>query len=291
MTMHAVLGDGEMTRRELTETLADLWKADEENQQSFWFLLQGKSEPTDTDKAMVTWMEKNDIYYELVTDDADAISEIYTQPQETHIAKKLAQKVVSLLQSKPEEGEPAEVLALFFDVNEATAPEDRWLNSVITSASDAGYPTRALNDGLVDVDLSESAAAAEEEPEEAAPVKKATAKKVAAPRPAADIPISAEDDSETPPALETPSRAELENMEPAQVKALAAEMGIVLAPRTRATTYIDHILGENRVAAPTVVVEEPELDALANGWVDADVIAEKVTDLLWERIQKALANV
>ena len=139
MTMHAVLGDGQMTRRELTETLGDLWKADEENSQSYWFLLQGKSEPTDTDKALVTWLEKNDIYYELVTDDPDAVSEIYTQPQEVHKAQKIAQKVVALLQSKPEEGEPSEILALFADVNDATAAEDKWLNGVIQAAYDAGF--------------------------------------------------------------------------------------------------------------------------------------------------------
>ena len=112
----------------------------------------------------MTWLEKNEIYYEIVTDDPESMSEIYTQPQEVHTAKKLAQKVVGLMQSKPEEGEPAEVLALFVDVNDATAAEDRWLNGVIQAAYDAGFPTRALNDGLVEIDLSEGAA--EPEPEE-----------------------------------------------------------------------------------------------------------------------------
>jgi hypothetical protein len=307
--MHAVLGDGEMTRRELTETLGDLWKADEENSQSYWFLLQGKSEPTDTDKALVLWLEKNEIYYELVTDDPEAVSEIYTQPQEVHTAKKLAQKVVALMQSKPEEGEPAEILALFSDVNDATAAEDRWLNGVIQAAYDAGFPTRALNDGLVEIDLSEGAAQAEDEPEPVAatPVKKAAAKKApakAAPRPAADTPIPAEGDGELEQSLEgtahgisgkIPTREELEDMEPSEIKEVAAAMGIVLPPRTRATTYIDHILGEAKAAAPTAEVSDiPEVDVVsANGLesVDVDVIAERVAVILWEKVQKAVANV
>jgi hypothetical protein len=305
VTMHAVLGDGEMTRRELTETLGDLWKADEESAQSFWFILQGKSEPTDTDKALVTWLEKNEIYYELVADDPEAVSEIYTQPQEVHTAKKIAQKIVALLQSKPEEGEPAEILALFSDVNDATAAEDRWVNGVIQAAYDAGFPTRALNDGLVEIDLSEGAAQAEAEPEaepaKAAPAKKAVAKKAAAPRPAADTPIPAEGDGEFEQSLEgtahgisgkIPTREELEDMEPSEVKEVAAAMGIVLPPRTRATTYIDHILGEAEAPAPTAEVEEvPEVAVAANGYVDPDAVAERVAVLLWERIQKAIANV
>ena len=302
MTMHAVLGDGEMTRRELTETLGDLWKADEENSQSYWFILQGKSEPTDTDKALVTWLEKNEIYYELVTDDPDAVSEIYTQPQEVHTAKKIAQKVVALLQSKPEEGEPAEILALFSDVNDATAAEDRWVNGVIQAAYDAGFPTRALNDGLVEIDLSEGAAQAEAEPEAepaktAAPTKKSVAKKAAA-RPAADTPIPDEGDAaeealEQPAGnVKVPSREELEDMEPSEVKEVAAAMGIVLPPRTRATTYIDHILGEAKAPAPTAEVEEvPEVAIAANGYVDPDAVAERVAVILWEKIQKAIANV
>ena len=294
MTMHAVLGDGEMTRKELTETMADLWKADEDAGNSFWFLLQGKAEPTDTDKALVTWLEKNDIYYELVTDDPDAVSEIYTQPQEVHTAKKLSQKVVALLQSKPEEEEPAEILALFSDVNDPAAAEDRWLNGVIQAAGDAGFATRGLNDGLVEVDLSESAAEAEAEPEEApkAPAKKSVAKKVA-PRPAADTPIPDEEEAEEPSSTPAPkltiTREELEDMEPAEVKEVAASMGIVLPPRTRATTYIDHILGEAKAAAPTAEVTEV-VEVVENGHVDPSALAEAVADLLWEKLTKAFSS-
>jgi hypothetical protein len=310
VTLHVVLGDGEMTRRELTQTLTDLQKAAESEDQNFWFLLQGKSEPSDTDTALVSWLEKNEIYYEVVTDDPESMSGIYTQPQDTHTAKKISQKVVSLLQSKPEENETAEILALFSDVNDATAAEDRWLNGVIQAAFDAGYSTRALNDGLVEIDLSETAAETEEEPPTKAAPTKTTTKtptKAAAKAPIsgddeADMAISEEDEDVSSSTLEgpgsdqpvvavtttIPTRAELEDMEPSQVKAVAASLGIVLAPRTRATTYIDHILGETKAAAPTAEVEEV---ATTNGNIDLDALAEKTAALLWERIQKAFANV
>lgn len=305
MTMHAVLGDGEMTRRELTETLADLWKSDEAEGQSFWFLVQGKSEPTDTDKALVTWLEKNEIYYEVVTDDPESMSEVYSAPQEVHTAKKLSQKVVGLMQSKPEEGETAEVLALFFDTTDVTAAEDRWLNGVIQAAYDGGFATRALNDGLVEIDLSEGAA--EPEPEEKptptkAVAKKSVAKKAAAPAPKpdteeVDTEVPAEDaasSSPAPAAPEIPTREELEEMEPSEVKEVAASLGIVLPPRTRATTYIDHILGEAKAPAPEAEVTDTpaEVDIVStNGHADIDpsALAEAVADILWERLQRAFA--
>ena len=80
-------------------------------------------------------------------------------------------------------------------------------------------------------------------------------------------------------------------MEPSEIKEVAAAMGIVLPPRTRATTYIDHILGEAKAAAPTAeVTEVPEVDITANGHVDPDALAERVADILWERFQKAFAG-
>ena len=286
--MHVVLGDGEMTRRELTETLKDLWKADEEDSQTFWFLIQGKSEPTDTDKALVGWLEKNALYYEVVTDDAESMSDVYAEPQETHIAKKLSQKVVALLQSRPEDEEPAEILALFVDVNDTSAAEDRWLNGVIVAAQDAGFKTRALNDGMVDIDLNEEASEAEPEPA-AKPTKKAATKKAAAPK------AEAVEEEPTPAvASRVPLRAELEEMEPSAVKEIAATMGIVLPPRTRVTTYIDHILGEAKVT-PAAEVEEAVEEAVeepmvaTNGHVDVnDNLAREVADILWKRLAKAL---
>ena len=303
MTMHVVLGDGEMTRREMTEALGDIWKHDELEEQPFWFLIQAKSEPTDTDKSLVTWLEKNGIYYEIICDDADGIDPLYSMPQETHVAQKLSPKVISLMQSKPEGDEPAEVLALFAS-SDPNAAEDRWLNGVIQAAFDEGFPIRALNDGLVEIDLSDDAAAAEAEPEEEAlaevtPIKavakKSVAKKAAA-KPA-DIPVSEEDtaSSVAAPAVRVPSRDELEDMEPSEVKEIAASLGIVLPPRTRATTYIDHILGEAKVSevatAEVTAVMPPEVAVVnTNGQLEADDIAERVADILWERFSKAFAQ-
>jgi len=289
MTMHVVLGDGEMTRKELTETLQDLWKADEEAGATFWFLLQGKKDPTATDQALVKWLESNDIYYEVLTDDADSMDGIYSQPQETHVAKQLSRKVVSLLSTKPEEGEESELLALFFS-DDSSAEEDRWLNQVCQDVFDAGIKVRALNDGLLEVDLSEAAAAEEAEPEQDAkvvPIKKAVAKKGGA-APRRDTPVSEEEEVPDDPAAVIYTREALEEMELPALKEIAKAKGIEFPPRTRMTTYIDAILGEDR---PAVEVTPSEVAAATpvNG-INVEAIADAIIQNIIRRLEVALGQ-
>lgn len=274
MAMHVVLGDGEMTRKELTETLKDLW--DKAGDEPFWFVVQGKSEPTDTDQALVSWLHKNEIYYEVVTDDEDSMSDIYDQAQETHTAKRLAQKVASLLQTKPEDDEDAVILALFVSEDPA-AEEDRWLNTIIRSAMDEGFRALALNDGLTEIQV--DGGSPEEEVEDVAPK---PAKKVAAKK--APQPVEEEAAPAKPAPVGAYTREELEEMDMAALKEIAATRGIELPPRTRMNTYIDHILGEVKADAPVVEVSEPPvtkvLDHDVSGNGDLPVIDEIVEQVL-----------
>lgn len=288
MTMHVVLGNGEMTRKELTETLADIWKADEKAESTFWFLLQGKAEPTDTDKFLVSWLEKNDIYYEIITDDAASVDPVYSQPQEVHEAKRLGQKIVSLLGSKPEDDESAELLALFAS-SDPDAEEDRWLNTICQSVFDAEYPIRALNDGLVEVDLSGGDAPAEE-PEQEPEKPKSVAKKAAPRAPGRPLSIVPPDDTEVSQA-ETPTREELEKMELPELKEVAASLGITLPGRTRMNTYIEAILagGVKETTPVAEVTEAPEVgeSATLNGF-DPDAFAEELAARIAHKFLNAL---
>lgn len=292
--MHVVLGDGEMSRKELTETLKDLWER--AGDESFWFVVQGKSQPTETDTNLVNWLTKNEIYFEVVTDDEDAMDEIYAEGQETHVVKRLGQKIVNLLNTKPEEGETADVLALFVE-DDPTAEADRWLNNVIQLAMDAGFTAYGMNDGMVEIDLDGAASsnAPQEEEEEAVapakPTKRATKKAAAKP---------AEDGEEASPAPAKASsksytRDDLEEMELAELKEIASAKGIELPPRTRMGTYIDHILGETKDAAPSAEVETPPVTKTmsANGDdeenLGIDGLVDQVTAEVFKRIVTALS--
>jgi hypothetical protein len=253
VTLHIVLGNGEMTAKELTETLNDIyWKASEADD-AFWLIVQGKSEPTATDEALMKWVGTNEVYFEVLTDDADAMDDIYSNAQATHTVKQLGKKVISLLNNSPDEGEEADILALFASTD-PEATEDEWLNTVLGDAADAGFTAYALNDGMIEVEMGEAAAAAEAEEEDEAPKPaKAAAKKTAAKKAAAVEPEPEEEDDE--PAAYT--REELEDLDLKALKEVAAKQGIELPSRTRPKTYIDAILGEGKAGTPEAEIEEP----------------------------------
>ena len=252
MVMHLVLGDGEMPKNELTAHLSDLWSKATEADDQYWFILQSKAEPTATDRALVKWLNDNGIYFSVISGDPEADDKLYDGAAETHPARSLTTTVLKLLQEKPEGDEPADVLALFVS-DDPEAEEDRYVSEVAQIVMDAGFPVFALNDGLAELDLPEGATPAAAEPEEEpepvkkAPAKKAAAKKAAAPRPPAD------EEEETGEI----TREFLGERSLDELKAMAANRGIDLPPRTRHATYIERILGE---AGDEVEVEEEEVE-------------------------------
>ena len=282
MTLHVVMGDGEMTRKELVATMDDLWEQEGE-EGFFWFLLQGKSDPTDTDKFLTAWLQSNELFYAIVTDDKASLHQCYSSAAETHVAKNLAKKVVSLIESEPEDGELVDVLALFTS-DDPDAEEDRWLNDLMGEIAEAGHTIRALNDGLTVLDFEKEPEPEEEEEPVAtktpskAPAKKAAPSKAAAKPKPAPIPEIAEEEEVIEVEL---TREDLEAMDLAELKEIAKDNGIELPPRTRSTTYIDAILGVDDT--PEAEVEDV---AASNGHVDVDIedLADAVAAILAKRL-------
>jgi len=293
VTLHVVMGDGEMTRKELVATMDDLWE--KEGDGNFWFLLQGKSDPTDTDKFLTNWLQSNDLFYAIVTDDKASLHPSYSSAAQTFVAKGLAKKVLALIESEPEENELVDVLALFTS-DDPEAEEDRWLNDLMGEVAEAGHTIRALNDGLTVLDFESEPEEPEEEPEEEEePVtsKKAPAKKAAAPTKAGrPKPVAApepeEEEGEEVEVEEVElTREDLEAMDLAELKQIAADNDIVLPPRTRSTTYIDAILGVD----DTPEAEVEDAPASSNGHADLDVneLAEAVADIILRKLTAALS--
>ena len=125
------------------------------------------------------------MWFAVITDDKKGMADIYEGAQETHEVKRLAPKVLSLMQERPTEGEDAALYGLFVN-NDSDVPEDTWLNDVMTSIVDGGYKVFAMNDGLVELGWETSRGKEAEEQEEIPdnvvdhPAKKAAAKKSAA---------------------------------------------------------------------------------------------------------------
>jgi hypothetical protein len=247
MTMHVVLGDGLLPAKELDALLLDLSEKSTEADDPFWFLVQGKAEPTATDTALVTWLIDHDIYYEMISDGSE--SDLYEGFQNKYTVKRLAPKVVSLMQETPEEGEEAHLLALFA-ADDPDAEEDRWLNDVIQAVTDAGYTVLAMNDGMQEIRIIQTDEIEPDEEEETPVPSKTTAKKAAVkPHPNA-IPGSF-------------SREALEEMDLDGLKEVASKLGISLPPRTRMATYVETILGNAKDEEVEVVApDEDEADTV-----------------------------
>ena len=264
--MHVVLGDGEMTRRELSKTLEDLVEQASEipDDDEFWFLLQGKAEPTATDKALMDWIAERDIWYAVITDDKKGMSPIYKTAQETYEVKRLAPKVLSLMQEKPappgedDDGNPTpgEGAALFglFVNNDADVAEDGWLNDVMASVVEGGFKIFSMNDGLVELGLPGGGEEEEDEDEPDNVVEMTPKSKSKVPT-QPQLP-GLEDEPEP---SGTPTRDELEDMNSEQLRALGATMNLEFPPRTRMTTMIKEILGEGGTEAEVEAVEVPDV--------------------------------
>jgi hypothetical protein len=272
--LHVVLGDGEMSRRELSSTLEDLLeKAGDED---FWFLVQAKAEPTATDKAMMEWITERGVYFETISDDHKSADGIYGNSQNKHTAKRLAPKVASLLEATEED---AALFALFVDNNDEVEA-DAWLMDVATSVADKGVKVFAMNDGLAELGFDEEGEEGEEgEAEEAAPepppapTKKAAAKKAPAKAPPKDEDEpEAEAGEDIDIANDELTRDFLEGLTLPRIKEIAEARGIVLPPRTRATTYIAALLGEDEEEPQEAEVEEIGETAEVSG--DAAIVGE-----------------
>ena len=245
--LHVILGDGALGTRELTKTLEGLWE--KEGEGSFWFIIQAKDDPTETDLAIVKWLGDNDLYFDVIAD-GTTLSTTYAGAQNKHIAKSLAPKVLELMQNMPEENEEADILALFSDLGDVEADEDAWLNEAIEVCSAEGFKAYALNDGMLEIEFSDDEA--EEEPEVPAPTKPAAKKATAKP-------VSAVDEGQPLPGMDEYTRESLSEMTLDQVKVIAEARGISYPPRTRITTYINALLGEGEPTPPTAEVEAPEV--------------------------------
>jgi hypothetical protein len=248
MTMYVVYGEGEMPAADLKASLDDLEAKAVEASATFWMLVRATSEPNATDRALMTWLNSHECYFETVGPEANSADPLYKGTQEKHTVKGVAAKIVQLMQEKPEEGETAHLLALYAS-DDPDATEDAELNGVVEAVLSAGFEVLAFNDGLAAITLTEAAVEEDAEPE---------------PEAAAEEP--SDDDAWC-------TQENLEKLSNDEIKVIAARFGIELPPRTRMPTYINAILNRDKGdTTPEAEVEsvgdiqEEEIEAsTANG--------------------------
>ena len=218
MAMHVVLGDGEMSKKELTETLKDLWE--QAGDEAFWFVIQGKSAS-----------HRNRHQPRQVVDDQRGLlrsphrrrrcdgRDLRRRPRRRTSSSDSDRRSSTCSTPSQRKDEEADVLALFVS-DDPAAEEDRWLNNVLQAAVGCRVqglrsqrrPDRARSRCRDDD--------AEPEPEEEEEVPTKPTKRAAKKASAAAAPAKAK----------TYTRDELEEMELDQLKVIAGEKGIELPP-------------------------------------------------------------
>lgn len=245
MTLHVVIGEGSINTRELTHQLEDLKaKATKEDDQ-FWFIVQGKSEPTQADKDLIAYFAEHETFYATIADENETLDKLYDNAEDNHVFEgDLGPALVEAMQGLQEDDEGADLLAILVDPkddDESDAPAIAAIEAVI----DAGFEVFGLNDSMEQITLDDATPA----PEPPKAAKKSSSSKA-----------TAEPKDVTPG--EDITREALEAMTPPDVKALATGMGITGRGKK---DYIEGILASLSDSPVSNVVPINSNAAAANG--------------------------
>lgn len=159
MSMYVIVGNGQMPAKEVEAQLADLINSAVNVQDvDIWFLLEGKTTPTDTDKAIIKYLDKIQAYYETFEDSNYTSPNLLYGHSQAHRGNVGFNNLIEYMreQAEQEAGEVA-LLGLFYDFDNQYHPEDALLDTLaseIGSGSDIKF--YALNAAMVRLDVEEA---------------------------------------------------------------------------------------------------------------------------------------
>lgn len=158
MTLHAVIGEGSINTRELNHQLDDLMQNADNN---FWFIVQGKAEPTQADQDLVVYFTEHEIYFVTLTDENVEMATLYEGRADEHVYDgEFGPALVEALESLREpledtdEMESVDVLALLVNPKEED-PLDTPAIDAIMAVINAGHQVYGLNDSMEEITLEE----------------------------------------------------------------------------------------------------------------------------------------
>jgi hypothetical protein len=119
MALYAIVGDGELNRKELAALLQDLEQRASFQLDQIWYLMVGKEEPTPTDKAIVKWFVDHETYFEVITS-GDHDEHVYDSASDFIEADEITPEFLEeTLKAKREGDEDVAVIAMFVNPTES----------------------------------------------------------------------------------------------------------------------------------------------------------------------------
>lgn len=159
MSMYVIVGNGQMPAKEVEAQLADLINnAVNVQDVDIWFLLEGKTIPTDTDKAIVKYLDRIQAYYETFEESNHGTPHIMYANAAAHRGNVGYKNLIDYMneQAEQEAGEIA-LLGLFYDFDNQYHPEDALLDTLASEISpDSAVSFYALNAAMVKLDAGDA---------------------------------------------------------------------------------------------------------------------------------------
>jgi hypothetical protein len=153
--MHFVAGTGTMPKAEAKAVLNDLWAAEDHltptgQPVGIYFVVEAQVDPGEGHQSIVEWMHEQGLTYYVISPPGQQPHVLYNGA--TQVMDGAAITPFIYAQSAVAQGMPVQLLALFVDASNEN-PLDAQLVQTVESFTDAGYPAKAMNAQMWDLNM------------------------------------------------------------------------------------------------------------------------------------------
>jgi len=153
--MHFVAGTGTMPKAEAKAVLNDLWAAEDHltptgQPVGIYFVIEAQVDPGEGHQSIVEWMHEQGLTYYVISPPGQQPHVLYNGA--TQVMDGAAITPFIYAQSAVAQGMPVQLLALFVDASNEN-PLDAQLVQTVESFTDAGYPAKAMNAQMWDLNM------------------------------------------------------------------------------------------------------------------------------------------
>ena len=216
--LYSLIGNGVANKKEVVATLGSLLDTYKDE---FWMTLMYEENPSETMNVVIDWVNRNNVYYELIADSSDLDN---YQPQHVYPANGNAlNKLINVIMKRPEKDEGRALLFLGNEINIDISPDEA---EVFKWAKENGIDVFSLGSQLMPITI-------ESEVQEPVPVVEAKEQEVEF------------------------TREDLESLTRDELKSMVASRGLVPRDMRSNTALIDCLLNASGEAPEVKVSETP----------------------------------
>lgn len=147
--LYTLIGNGNPNRKEIVASLESLRDAVGESDE-FWMLLVAEPDPSPATQSVVSWLNENSIYTEVVSTADEPVHVLYKNASEFFTARRVTERAIALTKGRVQPGEGCALLIMGDDIS-----SDENLMFAIEKAIDSQIPVYDLGGQMVQIQLEE----------------------------------------------------------------------------------------------------------------------------------------